>query len=262
MNSFPFISIITTVKNGSQFLRETLESVYSQSYKSYEHILIDDGSIDNTVEVIEDFKNKFQNHRIKLIVTNGIGRAKALNLGVSNAAGEWIAIIYGDDLWHPEKLAYQVKSLNQEADVLSMGTSLFNESEKIKYTPIGNITISKIERKMLLRSNQISHSAVLIRKSLCFYDEKRISQLDYELWLRLESRNSNLLKINEVLCYHRIHKNQSFEGKMGKAYRWRSFKLKFYYSFLYGDIAAMLYNLLKLFLDILLPRRLRLYITN
>jgi glycosyltransferase involved in cell wall biosynthesis len=262
MNSFPFISIITTVKNGNQFLGETLESVYNQSYKNYQHILIDDGSTDNTISIIEDFKNKFKDHRIKLIVTNGVGRAKALNLGVSNAIGEWIAIIDGDDLWHPQKLAYQVKSLNQATDILCTGSFLFNESEEIKYGPISDIAISKIERKMLLRSNRLSHSTILMRKNLCFYDETRISQFDYELWLRLENGNNNLLKINEVLAYHRIHINQSFEGRMGKFYRWRSFKLKFYYSFLYGDIAAILYNLLKLFFDVLLPRGLRLYIRN
>ncbi len=256
------ISVLTTVKNANEFIRESLESVYNQTYKNYEHIIVDDGSTDDTVVIINDFMNEFKDHKIKMILTKGIGRSAALNLGVSNSGSDWIAIIDGDDLWHPQKLLTQVHNIKNEIDVLVTGSSLFQKTNDILFGDVSNITLMKISNKMLLRSNQLSHSTAIIKKSLCLYDETRLSQLDYELWLRLISADKGLYKIDVILGYHRIHQNQSFEGKQGKIYRWRSFKLKFYYSLISRDIFAAFYNVVKLTFDLLLPRQFRLFIRN
>jgi teichuronic acid biosynthesis glycosyltransferase TuaG len=260
MNDTPAISIITTVKNAGEFLIETLATVYNQTYKNYEHIIVDDGSVDATVAVIDQFKHTFSDHKIKLIATDGIGRGKALNLGVLNAAGEWIAILDGDDLWHPQKLQLQVNNSVTGVDVLCTDADVFTTTSQIQYGPVGANKLTKIKRKALLRSNQLSHSSVLIRKKLCRYDNNRVSQLDYELWLRLISEGFNLFKLDQVLSFHRIHPNQTYEGKMGKGYRWRSFKLKIYYAYKFKDISAIGYNVFKLIFDILFPRKLRLLI--
>lgn len=99
-----------------------------------------------------------------------------------------------------------------------------------------------------------------MRSSVAKYDENRDSQFDYELWLRLVSEGCNLAKIDLQLHFHRIHEGQSFEGKMGKIYRWRSFKLKLKYISIPKDFKELLYIVMKLGFDFLLPRNFRLKI--
>lgn len=258
------ITVITTVRNGENFIEETLLSVSQQTYENYEHIIIDDGSTDNTVEIIEEFQENNSNNKINLIKSQGIGRGKALNLAVSKANGSWLAIIDADDLWHSEKLKIQFECvLNNNIDVLATEGTLFTNTSELIFENTKKVAdIQYITVKDLLKSNRLSHSSVLIRKSICSYDEERESQFDYELWLRIASQGKILAKINDNLNFHRIHSNQTFEGKMGKKYRWRSFKLKLIYSFKKRYFGAILYNIAKLFFDFLFPRKARLLIKN
>ncbi|MFD2872520.1 glycosyltransferase [Mucilaginibacter ximonensis] len=255
-----YISVITTIKNVDTLLAETLKSVFNQTYLNYEHIIVDDGSTDDSIAIIKDFQRHYPSNKIRLIQTSGIGRAAALNLGVKNASGAWVAIIDGDDLWHPEKLKIQADCINEDIDVLCTDAILFTSSAEINYKPIAAITFSDIKLEKLLYANRISHSTVMLRKDICDYDPNRISQLDYDLWLRLAKQGKRLCKINEPLGFHRIHEAQSFESKQGKAYKWRSFKLKLHYGFITGNVAAIGYNLTKLAFDMLFPRKLRLTI--
>jgi len=260
MQTGPYISVITTTKNAAAFLSETLESVFNQTYPDYEHIVIDDGSEDNTLSIVEDFKRQHASAKIKVISTLGIGRAAALNLGVKNANGSWVAIIDGDDLWHPEKLKIQIDCLNENIDVLCTEATLFGIAKEICYVSVEAVIVSEIKLSKLLYANRLSHSTVILRKDICNYDENRISQVDYDLWLRLAKQGKRLYKINQPLGFHRIHEAQSFEHKQGKAYKWRSFKLKFYYGLRAGNVAATVYNLTKLAFDMLFPRKMRLIV--
>lgn len=258
------ISVITTARNAANFIEETLSSVLQQTYQNYEHIIIDDGSTDNTIAIIEKFQKLNSDNKINLIKSQRIGRGKALNLAVSKAKGSWIAIIDADDLWHIEKLNIQLNCvLNNSIDVLATEGTLFTNTSELVKEKISTVgSIQYITVKDLLKSNQLSHSSVLIRKSICFYNEERQSQFDYELWLRVASQDKILAKINNNLNFHRIHNNQTFEGKMGKTYRWRSFKLKLNYSIKNKDFVAILYNTTKLAFDFVLPRRFRLQIKS
>lgn len=252
-----YISVLTTVRNGATFIEETLLSVYNQSYSLYEHVIIDDGSKDETVKIIEDFQLRYPDNQIRVITSQGIGRGKALNVGVRESSFDWLAIIDADDLWHPEKLKRQVENLSDQIDVLGVKTMLFHNATSIDYTAPQKGVLIKIKKNKLLLSNQLSHSSVIIRKAVCEYNEGRKSQLDYELWLRL-SNSYSLYYLDEQLCFHRVHDQQSFEGKMGKVYRWRSFKLKFLFSFKSANLGAMVYNIIKLIFDIFFPRKIRL----
>ena len=259
-----FVSIITTARNAEVYIMETLMSVYKQTFSEYEHIIIDDGSTDQTPFLVENFKLQHPDSKIKLIKTEGIGRGKALNLGVSKATGNWIAVIDADDLWHPNKLQIQMEVCSaHDWDVLGTEGSLFSDSEVLQMAqPTRQSKIEIVSRSTLLKSNVLSHSSVIMKKEVCRYDENRNSQYDYELWLRLLSEGKSLGIVKESLNYHRIHAGQSFEGKMGKIYRWRSFKLKTKYAFKARAYGAVLYNVLKLAFDFLLPRDWRLKIKS
>ncbi len=257
------VSALTTVKNGESYILEMLNSVKDQVYKVHEHIVVDDGSTDATISILNKFKEENQSYNLVVILTEGIGRGKALNLGVSKAQTNWIAIIDADDLWHKMKLKtqFQVIGENKNIDVLGTATILFSKKEDLVEEVEINTELSiSRPKKQFLYSNQISHTSVIIKKELCVYDENRKSQFDYELWLRLRKSGYVIGRLSSKLAFHRIHEKQQFESKMRNRYRIRSFKLKTYYSFLEFNIKAVLYNIFKLIFDLIFPRKIRLKI--
>jgi teichuronic acid biosynthesis glycosyltransferase TuaG len=256
------ISIITTVKNGERYLLETLESVRAQTYKNFEHIVVDDGSTDSTILVLNKFKSKYPDYPLFIFEPGCLGRGKALNYAVSKANGPWIAIIDADDLWHPKNLELKAIFLlnNPEVDVITSNKINFKNGRPPVFEIPKDLDFVNIKLNSILKSNKIPHNSTILRKSICQYDEMRQSQFDYELWMRLLSQNKKVVKLNAKLGAHRIHSNQSFEGKMGKSYRWRSFKLKMKYSVINKNIYAIIFNCLKFTFDMVFPRSFRLYI--
>ena len=105
----PKVSVIIPAYNAAPYLAETLASVFAQSYPDYEIIVVDDGSTDDTLAVLEQFAD-----RITLIRKPNGGPASARNAGLRQARGELLAFLDGDDLWLPDKLAAQVERDDSE----------------------------------------------------------------------------------------------------------------------------------------------------
>ena len=104
----PLVSIITPMYNSEKFILKTIESVINQTYSNWELLLIDDGSIDNTIQIVEDFKQKYSNIKLIQNLTN-LGAAQSRNKGILEAKGEYIAFLDADDLWKPNKLDLQIQ---------------------------------------------------------------------------------------------------------------------------------------------------------
>ncbi len=100
---FPKISIVTPNYNYAKFIGETIESVLSQDYREVEHVIVDDGSTDNSVEVIRRYVDKYP-ERIKLITQKNAGQTAAINTGLKNASGEILGWINSDDTYCPNIL--------------------------------------------------------------------------------------------------------------------------------------------------------------
>ncbi len=107
----PSISVVIPAYNAARFLRSTLESVLAQSYPVSECIVIDDGSVDSTADIVAEF-----GHPVVLISQTNQGVAAARNRGVSEATSELIAFCDADDVWRPDKLALQVQALAENKD--------------------------------------------------------------------------------------------------------------------------------------------------
>lgn len=228
-------SIICTVKNGETTLTDTIDSVINQSLNSWEFIIVDDGSTDNTTEILLRYQKN--DDRIKVISTKGVGRAKALNIAIKNAKGSYICNIDADDLFHPDKLKMQQQCIAENPDYFLIATEsiIIQDQQKPiwqEYKSINNIDIKEINHTILVK-NQINHSSVVMKsdilKQLGGYNEKRKSQFDYELWLRAFMENKKLGKINYKLTAKRIHKKQSYENKKRIVYLYRSIKLQMDY---------------------------------
>lgn len=111
------ISIVVPVYNAERFVRETMDSVLAQSYPHWELLLVEDGSSDGTVSVIEHYIEEREETRIRLIrQPANMGAAMARNRGVREAKGRYIAYLDADDLWAPKKLEHQLRFM-QERDI-------------------------------------------------------------------------------------------------------------------------------------------------
>jgi len=104
----PKISTIIPTYNRQDFIVSSIESVLTQTYQSYEIIVVDDGSTDNTLEVLNQFQDK-----IKVIQKDNGGNASAArNVGIKHASGDYIAYLDSDDTWYPDKLSIFVDNLS------------------------------------------------------------------------------------------------------------------------------------------------------
>lgn len=109
------ISIIVPVYNAEKFIRETMDCVIAQTYPCWELLLVEDGSRDNSVEIIETYIRDSGEKRIRLICQpENMGAAKARNRGLQEAKGRYIAYLDADDLWLPEKLEHELAFIREK----------------------------------------------------------------------------------------------------------------------------------------------------
>lgn len=203
----PLVSVVMSVYNGEKTLKKALDSISSQSYISWELIVINDASTDNTLIILKEFKKKFPD-RIKIINNKkNIGLTKSLNIGISFAKGDYIARLDADDWYHKEKLQRQIGFLEKNKDYGVVGTyytNIYKETgeEKLIKLPVTNEEI----KRNLIKKNPFGHSTVVIRKNLLVenkYSERVVWGQDYDLLWRL-SRITKMANLPENLCYRTV----------------------------------------------------------
>jgi glycosyltransferase involved in cell wall biosynthesis len=111
MNKNPLVSVIIAVKNGEKYLETAIESVWNQTYKNYEIIIIDGHSTDNTSKIAQSYP------QIRYFLQNSKGIAQAYNQGIDESKGELIAFLSCDDMWTPEKLQTQVEYMINHPEI-------------------------------------------------------------------------------------------------------------------------------------------------
>ena len=203
------ISIILPYYKKKKFIIKTLSSIYSQSYKNFELIIIyDDQNKDDFIFINNYIKSK----RLKnvCIINNkkNIGVGLSRNLGVNKSRGKFIAFIDADDYWLKNKLKYQINFMIKKKIDFSH-TSYFIVDELNKKIKEININ-KKINYKQLLRSCDIGLSTVMMKKNL-FNNNNRfpntITKEDYIFWLRLTKSGYKIKSLNLNLTNWRKLKN-------------------------------------------------------
>jgi glycosyltransferase involved in cell wall biosynthesis len=118
------ISVIIPVYNSSEYILEALDSVFAQSFKDFEVIVVDDGSTDDTRQKIQNYS-----HKIRYFYQENGGPSKARNLGIRESTGKYIAFLDADDVWLPSKLEKQIAEFKKNPDLGMVITenSLFDE---------------------------------------------------------------------------------------------------------------------------------------
>lgn len=158
----PKISIVIPTYNSEDTIKETVASVQQQSFTDWELIIIDDGSLDNTIDVVKNIAEP----RIKLFVYENGGVGTARNRGITQATGEFIAFLDADDLWTCDKLASQIEALNQnhQAKVAYSWTSFVNEDGKFLFSGEALDYQGNIYQHLLLTNFLVSGSNILVHR--------------------------------------------------------------------------------------------------
>lgn len=188
----PLISVILPTHNGARFIRRAIESVRAQTLKDWELIVVNDGSTDATGSLVTEIGSVEPRIR-SLHFQQNKGIQKALNEGLLQARGEYIARIDDDDVWvDPQKLEKQIRYFAEHPECVLVGTGLIVQDEDGDelYRFLNPMSDAEIRRRILYR-NCFSHSAVLFKKSAAMtfngYDESEMVRHteDYDLWLKL-----------------------------------------------------------------------------
>lgn len=211
MNNNPMISVVMPVYNAEKYLGEAIQSILNQTYTDFEFIIINDGSTDKSLEIIEKYKK--QDERILLISRENRGLVASLNEGIEKAKGKYIARMDADDISLPERFKKQLALMEEEnLDLCGCSFIIINKSNHYMSTRIvsSNVNFNTI---ILARSVPFAHGTAMIRKEFMFINKlqygqtKYIKAEDYALWIQFEEYNAKISNVNEFLFKYRDIEN-------------------------------------------------------
>lgn len=222
--SKPQVSVVTPVYNAEEFLGETIESVLNQKYESFEYLLIDDCSTDNSAQLIKKYVDN--DSRIKYIkLAENSGAAVARNTGLENAEGRYIAFIDSDDVWYPEKLAKQVHFMNRNNEGFTYTKyEHMTEDGEVQGTP--NFP-DRLSYSGLLKNTAIACSTVVIDRQVIgdFRMPLVRKGQDTATWLKILRNHDYAYLVDEVLNRYRGREGSLSDNKMSALKRtWNTYR--------------------------------------
>ena len=205
----PKVSIITAAFNARPFLRATLASASRQTFNDFEHLVVDDGSTDETATIAEQLATA--DPRIKVIRQQNLGASAARNAAITRAAGDYLAILDADDLWMPEFLEEQLSILAAHPDVdvvsanaISLGGP-FNgrplRPASVTCTPLSLLTMIEVEDSVCITS--VFRRRVVDR--IGGFDPSIRMNEDYDFWLRAAAAGCRVLFNARPSAFYRRH---------------------------------------------------------
>lgn len=210
----PLVSIITPVYNREDLISETILSVLQQDYNNFEYIIIDDGSIDNSLKIINKYKN---NKKIKIYSHNNIGETKTVNKGFVIAKGEIICVLSSDDILLPKAISSAVMFFNNNPKIVVAYPDWEIIDEKSKR--IGCIKTHKYSYINMVRWHHcFPGPGTFIRKEIISKLKGRNPRYkyvaDFDFWLRA-GLVGEFARINKTLSQYRVHKNSGVVKSRG-----------------------------------------------
>ena len=205
------ISIILPVYNGAKYLHACIQSIFDQTFKDWELIIIDDYSDDNSYMILEEYCIK--DSRIILLRNDSKkGLSYSLNKALEYAGSNYIARIDADDIMLPNRLKFQLEFLKNNLDYGMVASRVeFIDSNTLKLGVSDPITELLLKKKFG-KNNPIFHSSTLIRRSILSlvgnYNPRYNLAEDYDLWLRIY-KHSKIKVLPEILTKYRIHEQNT-----------------------------------------------------
>lgn len=202
------VSVVLPVYNAELYLSEAIESVLAQSYRNIELIIINDGSTDNSLNIIEKFKR--QDERVRSISRENKGLIYSLNEGIAASKGRYIARMDADDICFLDRLEKQVKYMDSnDLDICGGHYLEINEAgtvQRIRFVPI----ISEIINLSLVSRVPFAHPSVVFRKSfidennLCYGCDKFKHAEDLALWFKFAACGAKFGNVNDIILKYRV----------------------------------------------------------
>ena len=213
----PLVSIIIPVYNGSNYMREAIDSALAQTYKNIEIIVVNDGSSDNneTDNIAKSYGNK-----IRYFTKKNGGCASALNYGIAEMKGEWFSWLSHDDKYYPDKIRNSIEYIrdNKLQDGKSMiycNSDLMDEQGKTIFHPVKFYSgcLSDLELlKGLLFKFSVNGCALLIHRHILNevgdFDKNLKYTPDFDYWIRVALAGYGMASFDNKLCSNRVHDRQ------------------------------------------------------
>ncbi|SVD46942.1 uncharacterized protein METZ01_LOCUS399796, partial [marine metagenome] len=220
----PFFSVVIPTYNSANKIHRALESVLSQSFDNFEILVMDDGSTDNTDEVVASFSST---RIIYKWDKNFGGPAKPRNRGITLAKGDWICFLDADDWWTADKLQACFDCIDDKVDLVYHGLDIVSDKPlTFKRKTINSWQVkTPVFIDLLLKGNPIANSSVVVRKSLLEKiggineSEKMIAAEDYNTWLRIAQLTNQFVYLRSRHGYYLSHNEGLSKQDMSIPYK-------------------------------------------
>lgn len=209
----PLVSVIMPAYNAQKYISEAIQSIISQTYTKWELIIVDDGSVDSTVDVIKTFEDS----RIKLFLNEqNRGIAETTNRAIGESKGKYIALLDDDDIAEEDRLNWQVKFLenHENIDILGGRTTYIDVNGNVlNYGGIPRNNPKYIKSTLLFQCMDFMNSTAMIRRSFIEknnlkYQNDCYGMQDYLFYIQ-SSKLGNISAIDKYLLRHRLHDNNT-----------------------------------------------------
>lgn len=223
----PLFSIVMPAYNAEKTIQEAIDSVFAQTLKNYELIIVNDCSYDSTQKIIE--KNASRDKRISVLKNKeNLGVARSRNKALKIAKGRYIAFLDSDDLWMPNKLEKQYEYFCAGYDVVYSAYTRFKGNKKKIIIPPKRGSF-----KTLLRGNYIGNlTGAYDREKIGLIMQKSIGHEDYLMWLSIMAHSEKSIGLQESLAKYRVGENTlSSNVFKGAKWTWRIYREELELSF-------------------------------
>lgn len=195
--TLPAVSVVIPAYNGANVIADAISSAISQTHKPSEIIVINDGSTDDTADVLAKFRDE-----AKVINQPNSGVAITRNRGITEASGDYVAFLDQDDVWHPKKLASQLACIKNDLNIGMVHTAVAYEDlhskkrydyadwkpDLSKYT--GNCFLRMLSENGVCNSSVLVRRAILLDAGMCDESITGNTVADYDLWLKVSKKQT------------------------------------------------------------------------
>ncbi len=198
MNNLPLVTVIIPAYNYADYISTTLDSVFAQTYRPIEVIVVDDGSTDNSAEIVRGYPE------VQYFYQSNQGVSVARNVAIAAAKGEFMAFLDADDLWKPDKLSVQITYMLENPDMRITGTKVRNFLDSETQLPFWlKDNPNWEEDTAIIPSTLVVHKSVFNQIG-GFSPDYRASEDTEWLW-RANEVKVPMFKINEIMTLRRFH---------------------------------------------------------
>lgn len=201
------VSVVMPVYNGEKYLREAIDSILNQSFRDFEFIIVNDGSTDQSVEIIQSYKDS----RIKLINQVNGGVSNALNTGLKNAVGKYVVRMDADDISHHNRIEIQYNFIKNNPEYVIVGSDVnyVTEENDFIFRYFSPAYSNEEITKLISTHCTFIHTAVIFNREVILeegYREEAYAFEDHFLWAKIiKNNNGRVCNLKEVLVDVRLN---------------------------------------------------------